>query len=359
MMTKGRRWDIELMRILGTYFVIFNHTRMDGFLLFTSRAQGSITFWVDLFVSIFCKFAVPLFFMISGALFLNREVEPIKQLWKRRIQKMVLLLLLWSFLYYLLNICQNGLSFSLRDFVVDVYEGKCNYSFWYLYAYIAMLISLPFLQRLAKVLSNKEYGYLFTLYLFLVAVLPMAEYLIWQGRRGVEWHIKLDWICSKVFIFPLCGYFLEYRAKQFWNRKRLALLWLVNIITILISCGLTYYKIKITGICDEDNSQTFFSSFVLLNSTSIFVTCQYLFDRWNKKEKVEHGIRLVGSCTFGIYLLHIFLMSTPLSGLTGYFHNQLHIGSLLSAFLYCFIVFLMGFGITFILKKTQLKRLVS
>ncbi len=359
-MENRRRSDIELMRIVAAYFVVFNHTRPDGFLLFTYHELGSFAFWVDLFISVFCKLAVPLFFMISGALLLSRDPEPLGKLWKHRILKMAVLLLVWSFFYYLLNIHQNNVPFRFMDFARTFYESEWNYAFWYLYAYVAMLISLPLLQRIAKALSNKEYLYLFALYVFLNAVLPMAEYLLWQGSHTLNSSFNLTWICSNIFIFPLCGYFLEYRVKEKWSGKKLVLLWLLNIITILISCVMTYYKAKITGLCDEGNSQTFFSSFVIFNSSAVYVTCQQLFMKRHVPEWTKKCIQTVGGCTFGVYLLHILFMTTKTSQIVAVLREQCHLGYMISALLYSLIIFLICFAVTFLLKKIPiLKKLVT
>ena len=70
--------DIELMRILAAFFVIFNHTGTTAFFLFPFYDVHTVSYWGCLFLSVFCKFSVPLFFMISGALLLDREEEAVK-----------------------------------------------------------------------------------------------------------------------------------------------------------------------------------------------------------------------------------------------------------------------------------------
>jgi surface polysaccharide O-acyltransferase-like enzyme len=72
---KERKVYLDLIRILAAFCVIFNHTNDNGFFLFAAREWGSFTFWGYMFFSVFCKAAVPLFLMISGALMLSRE-EP-------------------------------------------------------------------------------------------------------------------------------------------------------------------------------------------------------------------------------------------------------------------------------------------
>ena len=48
------------------------------------------------------------------------------------------------------------------------------------------------------------------------------------------------------------------------------------------------------------------TTFVLVNCVAIFVTCQYLNERLSMK-KIEKPIISFGGCTFGIYLLHIYI----------------------------------------------------
>ena len=79
-----RHLDIELIRIIACFFVIFNHTGEDGFFLFSRYDWKSISFWIYLMISIFCKCSVPLFFAVTGALLLEKE-ETAGRLWRHRI----------------------------------------------------------------------------------------------------------------------------------------------------------------------------------------------------------------------------------------------------------------------------------
>ena len=105
---------LEVLRIIAIFFVIFNHTGNQGFCLFTQKPVGSIQFWVYMFLSIFCKFAVPLYFTVSGALFLNRDPESLTKLWKKRICRMILVLLVISLFRYML--IHNTYIFNLHDY---------------------------------------------------------------------------------------------------------------------------------------------------------------------------------------------------------------------------------------------------
>ena len=64
-MKEQKQLDMELMRILAAFFVIFNHTRGNGFQLFSQYDPNSPQFWVYLFPTVFCKFSYPSFFVLS------------------------------------------------------------------------------------------------------------------------------------------------------------------------------------------------------------------------------------------------------------------------------------------------------
>ena len=70
---KKRLLSLDFMRIFAILLVIFNHTDNRGFYRFLTDDPGTFLYWFNLFFSILCKAAVPLFFMISGALLLNKE----------------------------------------------------------------------------------------------------------------------------------------------------------------------------------------------------------------------------------------------------------------------------------------------
>lgn len=296
------------MRIVACYFVIFNHTGNNGFFLFSLYDINSLQFWSYMLVSVFCKFSVPLFFMIFGALMLQREPESLKKLWGgERIKRMMLILLIWSFFYYLVEVFWSRTQeFNFEIFMGQFYDYDWNYSYWYLYAYIPMLMTTPLLQRIVKGFADKDFLYMFFLFGVFNMLLPIIQYLLWQDRHNLNANFRLEWLCSSIFIYPCLGYFLQSRLKKgVWNKKRLMLLWAVNIATILVSCYMTYLKAKATGECNEGASQSFHTSFVMVNCVTIFITCKYAMERIRISEWLHKLIVSAGRCTFGIYLIHI------------------------------------------------------
>lgn len=353
-MNGKRQLDLELMRILAAFFVIFNHTGGAGFLLFTLYEDTTLSYWVFLSVSVFCRFSVPLFFMISGAVLLNREGETLKDLWLHRVSKMMLILLFWSFVYYLRKILLVSQKFDLYVFASVLCYDNWNASFWYLYAYIPFLMTLPLLRKFVKGMSDRDFVYMGALFFVFSSLLPMAQYLLWRGAYSLNSHFRPSWICSNILFYPCLGYFLRFRLKDYWNMKRLAVLWGINIITILVTCYLIYLEINTTGAYAE----TYFDTFVAVNCVAVFATFQYLGQRVNFGEKAAKVIISLGSCTFGIYLLHcLFVYQMPeFARILDVLRGQLHLNNMVSAFLYCACIFLSGYLITLLLKRIPLLR---
>lgn len=354
--------DIELMRILAAFFVIFNHTGTTAFFLFPFYDVHTVSYWGCLFLSVFCKFSVPLFFMISGALLLDREEEAVKMGGVRRAFHIFLILLVWSFFYYLNAVMTGKETFVIKHFLSQFYAKDWNFSYWFLYAYLAFLVSLPLLRRFAHSLINRDYRYLFFLYVVFIMVIPSVQYLLFQGKHVLNGNVSIGWLAANIVMYPLAGYVLRHRMKSYWDGKRILRLWILNIVTILLSAYLTYYKAKITGVCNEGSSQAFHNTFVLINAACIFVTCQYWQETSRFLQKIGNSVMSIGGCTFGIYLMHLFIMRRPEIRALSWklFHETISAPPILYGFLYCALVFFIGYIATWIFKKIPwLRHLVS
>lgn len=355
---------LELMRILACFFVIFNHTGNNGFFLFSQRPWGGLQFWIYMFVSIFCKFSVPVFFAISGALLLSKNEEPLKALWCRRIARIAGSLLAFSLIYYIAEIFLGRQTWNLSKFFSQLYDSNWNFSFWYLYAYLQMLITLPLLRALARNLENQYFYYGFAVALFFYAVLPTVQFLLWQDRHSLNGNLRPGWLTANTVMYPLMGYFLHNKVCSIEKKGRLiSLMWIFNVLTIALCCIMTYKKAKLTGECSEGVSQTFHNTFVMVNTAAIFLSSKYLAVTYEDKlsQWFKKAVFAVGKGTFGIYLWHVLVLRL----LTRFkiwelFRDKLDLNYMISAFLVCLCVMVAGYGLTWPMQKIPLiRKLVS
>lgn len=350
----GRKVYIDALRILAAFFVIFNHTRTNGFFLFAEREWGSAAFWCYLFFSVFCKVSVPLFLAISGALMLHRENEPLGVLWRKRIGKILAILVLFVVGNAILDWWVQGKTISLPEAFKAVYTGSSaglTYWYghlWYLYAYIAYLCCLPFLRALVQNLENQYFYYLIAIAVVVKGILPAAEYLLAEGTVSLSSDAIPRGLLTDILLYPCIGYFLAHRVTV--RKRDLLTLWLVNLACFAVTELLIYRKAVLTQVLNAEVSQGFHSMFVIVNCITVFLTFKYCFTTMKLPEILKKAIHSVGQCTFGIYLVHVMIQeSRAMTDLL--LALSMRINSLVSCFLQCGCVMVIGYAVTLILKK--------
>lgn len=339
------KYHIEFLRIIAILFVIFNHTGTKGFFLFSIREESPF-YWIYLFISILCKIAVPIFYMISGALLLNID-ETLKVLYKKRVLKFLATILFFSFIQYIYVTVKNHTSFSLLSFLGIVYSKNIAVAYWYLYSYLGLLVMLPFLRKMTRALNKNDYLYLIICQFVVVSVIPILQYLFTRGNYSLNSNIAMPILTSSIYYFIL-GYFLENILEETdYNYKRCMVLVFSSIIAIFISCFMTYYRAQITGICTEKDSQLFHSVLINIPTFTVYYCTKYFFIKTNIKDITKKIIVYFGSFTFGIMLFENILRSI----LEFIFYRlRSHLGDILSCGIYVMAVFLGGAIITLILK---------
>ena len=296
----GKRVHIELLRILACYLVIFNHA--GGISLFARCEPGSLAYWVYCIMGQICNAAVPLFFAISGALLLPRT-ESIRDVYRKRVLRVAIVLLLVSALYHVWRVRLGEAEPGLRYYFYTLYTSGHYVHLWYLYAFLPFLMALPLLRPMAQSLKNEHFLYMVLLWLLFAAVLPVAEYLILQGESH-NTNFNMNWLISPAVCYPFLGYYIENRMDPVRAKKALPLLWAVNTVCLL-ACGLLFRRIL--TVPDSDYS-FFMDTFVLINMTVIYITVKSYFHDRTVKPAAAGVICSLGGCTFGIYLLHFIVL---------------------------------------------------
>lgn len=148
---------LEILRIVAVILVIYNHLSACTLYMDSSGAKYLIT----LLLAVITRINVPVFLMISGALLLDREDDFVK-VCKKRIPRIAIALVSAQSVLFLCRMLRAGFAGnSFEEGAVDLLRGIVSGnlleagSYWYLYAYLGMLIMLPFLQRIAVKMQNR------------------------------------------------------------------------------------------------------------------------------------------------------------------------------------------------------------
>ena len=92
----------------------------------------------------------------------------------------------------------------------------------------------------------------------------------------------------------------------------------------------------------------YFSVFVFTQSLAIFMFFKNQFGKFSQDKKMANTIKIISDCTFGIYLVHLMVLS--LMEHSG-FVNLLSINKFVNPVLFTIIAFIISFVISFIISK--------
>ena len=346
-----RKLHLELLRILAIFFVVLNHNSAYGWYLqvpsLPLRLLGSG-------LSALIKTAVPLFFMVSGALLLPKE-ESLGALLRKRVLRYGLVLALFSLLAYLLALRQSGQPFSLYYYITRLYAFRFLDSYWFLYGYLGYLLSLPLLRRMARGMSDREFLYVFALGLVFQGMDLLTTFLF-REELYAESSFTLIAINYTVF-YPLLGYYLEHRLPARFQEKRgLLLSFGIALAALAAMVAATEVYCRRYGDWSTHGGEMFFWRLSFLVAGAMYLQAKALFAGRRVPKALQTVLVLLGSASFGVYLIQHWLLELS-SGLAAAWAQAL--GVLPAALLQALLVCLAGTGITLLLKQLPgLKKLL-
>lgn len=346
-MRKDRKCHLDLLRIIAIWLVIFNHTAERGFSLFSIAWESNFRI-VYLFVSVTCKIAVPIFWMVSGALLLGKE-EDIQKLYKKRVLRFVFIIFFFSMLQYLYSIRTDISAFSISVFLKNLYTRGAGTTYWYLYAYLAYLMMLPFLRKMVVLMKSWDYIYLMLLSFIVVGILPTMQEIVWGGTVRYYPAFSIALVTSGNILYPLIGYYIENLAKEEINKKAFCLWLLAAVAGILVSCVMVSIQYSHIGEWNEIvANQEFLNCYIMLPAVAVVYGIKLWFKSHGFKEHTTYIIKRLGETVFSVMLLENIIREQ-----TVWIYNMFYpyLRTFISTCIWVSCVWIIGILIGLILKK--------
>lgn len=236
------------------------------------------------------RWAVPCFFMMTGALMLNTEKTiTVRQslIYSRRI---ALAILIFGVSYALMEQIVTNRSFSPDYLLHALWAAICNKSWghlWYLYVCFGIYLGLPFLKAMINGLCTRNLWYLVGLMLIATMLIPVIN-------EHFNWNIAFEFpIGTYVITYLLLGKLLNECPPKFLSRQ-----W-INISIIIITALLIIF----VTVTDQREKLIFdmnFSPIVAVYAVAMFM----IFRNSNNKLKSTKFIWKLDRLCFGIYIFH-------------------------------------------------------
>ena len=298
---KARKLHYDILRVLAAFSVVMLH----------SAAQ----FWYDLDIrstewivansydAIF-RFGVPVFVMISGAIFLDNSYElDVKKLYKHNILRMVILYVVWSVVYGLYdcrhwNIQEAGAKTVLKEMLYG------RYHLWFIPMIVGIYVLLPVLKNWIEHTEQKTIEY----FLGLFFVLQIVSETLRAVTLNDEFHYILDlgkaeMACGYIGYFVM-GYYIAHIGIGDRLKKILYVLVVPSMVANVVLGILLSWRVNVAVVTIYDS----FGIFTFVLSVSLFV---FICERGKKAKIGECGSKLLkemSANTLGIYIMHIGLM---------------------------------------------------
>lgn len=293
-----RQRHLDYLRVVATFAVMVLHVAAQNWY---ASIPNSYEWRVFNAYDSLARWGAPAFVMISGALFLPRELT-IKRIYSKYVLRLISAFIVWSSIYALVTI-----SAGIDTFISRVIRG--HYHMWFVWMIMGMYMSIPFIKQIIK--DKAILKYYLILALVFTFLIPYCIILIqdFAPIRIVEKinvlngniaNMNIHMVMGYVFYFIL-GYCLD---KYELNKKSRIYIYILGICgacaTILLEMAIT---IKTQTNCE--NYYGYFTVNVLLESIAIFVLFKYININ---NEKVYKVILLLSKNSFGAYMVHALII---------------------------------------------------
>lgn len=297
-----KRWvHYDLLRILAAFSVVMLHSSAQFWYTLDINSRE----WViaNSYDALF-RFGVPVFVMLSGAIFLPRQRElKIKRLFTHNILRMAAIFVFWSAVYGLkdstyFDFTQAG----WKDVVKEMVLGR--YHLWFLPMIAGLYMLLPILRVWVQNAERKNLEYFLFLFLALQILCGTLKTLFPSNYlHYVLELLQVDLVCGYAGYFVL-GYYVAHIGIPAKYHK---IIYSSVIPAAVLNVVLGNYLSHRAGEPKGDIYDSFgLFTFCIVLACFLFFT--EVMGKIHYSARVSAVIREVSEGTLGVYVMHVGLM---------------------------------------------------
>lgn len=291
-----RNSNLELLRIVSMFLIICFHVIIHGRVLINSQNNtlSVIVYTIELITLVH----VNSFALVTGY-FQSESKFRMSKVWSLLNSSLFYKATIMFFLVFLgyITVSKVDILRNLSLFPVD--------SHWFIRVFIPLYIFSPFINKLIKNLSQKDYLKLLGALFIVMSVIPFVLGDASFPNSGLSLY-------QLVYCYLIGGYLKKYPIEKSYIFKRCSKqLFQIILVGIFIFCVLLNLCLYTTVYSLKDVNNLFGEIFRILNGSIIFYSSPIVmiqsvayflfFSTLNIKSKV---INFISSLTFGIYLIH-------------------------------------------------------
>ena len=302
----------DYLRVFATFAVIILHLSarywysadVNGFQWQTFNFYDSIVRW-----------CVPIFVMISGSLFLSRDI-PLKTIYSKYILRMCTAFLFWSVVYAVF------VNAGITGRIAAVITG--HYHMWFILMIIGLYMCIPFIKPIVQDEKRTKYflllSFIFT-FVILEAVAIMRDFGTLTIVRASEAlnSVSIGFtmkIVSGYAVYFVLGYFLN---KTELSKKQRIIIYMLGLAGFASTVLLNLFS-SLKAQEPLGNYYDYFRANVLLEVLAVFTFFKY---RKYRFDGLNAFIGRLSKYSFGAFLVHALIIEQviPRIGLEVYYSS--------------------------------------
>ncbi len=337
---------IDLVRVFAVFQVVLVHL---SYVIFFKEKPSTADWLAANFYDSFSRMGVPLFFMVSGYLLLGKS-EPIVDFFRKRFVKVGVPTFFWSVAYLLWSVkaytdgSMNPLSVIL-SMLKAIYTGNVEIHLWFLYILIGIYLVVPILRVYVSATSRQNLTYFIVLWFLATPLLELTQRVI-----GFQTALVIPVVTGYVGYFMM-GYLLA--DLDLGRRGRI-----LSGLGCIIAVAVTYFGTNLLSANAAPIDAYFYSYFS--PPTVLASICGFLLlkDLGQKLGRAGQIVRVVSATSFGIYLIHIFVVELLRKGDLGFRLYSWMAPSVYMIPLTALAVFVLSFMIIFVIRKIPILKML-
>lgn len=288
-------FSIDALRVIAILAVILIHITTKT--LATLHIDITQAFF-SLFLNQTARFAVPLFFIISGFVLElnNKSGISYKAFFEKRASKIIIPFVFWSTLYFIFA-PEYGISKLLSlNFIWILIQGMAAYHLYFIPTLIIFYLAFPFLHGMMNVLKNP---FVMIIILLVQSILLFQDYYIKQ--LTLQYDLRIASLSFSMFILGMVGshykdFIFKFVKKYFF----------VFIIALLILPTTIFLHVKELTLVSK-SSRYIYNQFSLLNYvyTTVFALLFYFI--LEKTQFLRNYFITLSKLSFFVFFFHVMV----------------------------------------------------
>lgn len=285
---KDYNYGVDILKILATAMIIIMHILLQGGVI-RGTVPGTANYYLSWILEGICFGGVNLYALGTGFLNAKKNIK-ISSFIKRWFQVFFYV----AFFTLLFRLLMPGVV-SLKSWV-EVFVPILSNQYWYFTQYFVLFLLMPFLNKLMASLNEREFKKLVCVIILVFSFIPtIRQYDIFYTANGYS----ALWLMA---MYLIGGYFAYYKDNVKISKKTL---WMIILASNVIGIGSKFLFDTATHVALVNDVQnmvllSYTSITIIINSIAVLLLCINL-----QVSKFKKSLRLVGSITFGIYLVHV------------------------------------------------------